>query len=33
MENGEERVLHLESAPAVMAGDKVKIEGERIIRQ
>lgn len=33
MENGEERVLRYETAPGIVAGDKVKIEGERVIRQ
>jgi outer membrane lipoprotein SlyB len=33
MENGEERVLHFDTAPGVMAGDKVKVEGEHITRQ
>lgn len=33
MENGEERVLHYKTAPGVMAGDKVKVEGEHVVRQ
>ena len=33
MENGEERVLRFETAPGVMAGDKVKIEGDKIVRK
>lgn len=33
MENGEELVLRFETAPGVMAGDKVKVEGEKIVRQ
>ena len=33
MENGEERVLRYNTAPGVMAGDKIKIEGENIVRQ
>lgn len=33
MESGEERVLRSETAPGVMAGDKVKVEGEHISRQ
>jgi outer membrane lipoprotein SlyB len=33
MENGEERVLRYETAPGVMAGDKVKVEGEHIARR
>ena len=33
MENGEERVLRYETAPGVMAGDKIKVEGERIVRR
>ena len=32
MENGEERVLRYKTAPGVMAGDKVKVEGEHIAR-
>ena len=33
MDNGEERVLRYETAPGVMAGDKIKVEGEQIARQ
>ncbi len=33
MENGEERVLHYTTAPGVMSGDKVKVEGEHLARQ
>lgn len=33
MENGEERVLRYTTAPGVMSGDKVKVEGEKIVRQ
>ncbi len=33
MENGEERVLRYTTAPGVMAGDKIKVEGEKIARQ
>ncbi len=33
MENGEERVLRYKTAPGVLAGDKVKVEGEHIARQ
>jgi outer membrane lipoprotein SlyB len=33
MENGEEQVLRYNTAPGVMAGDKIKIEGENIVRQ
>jgi outer membrane lipoprotein SlyB len=33
MENGEVHVLRYATAPGVMAGDKIRIEGEQIIRQ
>ncbi len=33
MENGDIRVLRHETAPGVVAGDKVRIEGERIVRR
>lgn len=33
MENGEQRVLRYETAPGVMAGDKVKVEGDRVVGQ
>lgn len=33
MENGEEHVLRYKTAPGVMAGDKIRIEGENIVRQ
>ena len=33
MENGEERVLRMTTAPGVTAGDKVTVEGEHITRQ
>lgn len=33
MESGEERVLRHETAPGVVAGDKVKIENDHVIRQ
>lgn len=33
MENGEQRVLRYKTAPGVMAGDKIKVEGEKIVRQ
>lgn len=33
MENGEERVLRYKTAPGVMADDKVKVEGEHVVRQ
>ena len=33
MENGEERVLRYETVPGVMAGDKVKVEGEHLARR
>jgi outer membrane lipoprotein SlyB len=32
MENGEERVLRYATTPAVMAGDKIRIEGDQIVR-
>lgn len=32
MENGEERVLRYKTTPGVMAGDKIKLEGEKIVR-
>lgn len=32
MENGEERVISSKTVPGVMAGDKVKVEGERLVR-
>lgn len=31
--NGEERVIHYSTAPGVMAGDRIKVEGEKIVRQ
>jgi outer membrane lipoprotein SlyB len=33
LENGEERTLRHTVAPAVVAGDKVKIEGEQVVKQ
>ncbi|MBA4382890.1 MAG: hypothetical protein C0406_10020 [Sideroxydans sp.] len=33
LENGEERTLRHTAAPAVVAGDKVKIEGEQVVKQ
>jgi len=33
MENGEEHILRYNTAPGVMSGDKIKIEGENIVRQ
>ncbi|MFZ2160870.1 MAG: glycine zipper 2TM domain-containing protein [Sideroxyarcus sp.] len=33
MDSGEERILRYETAPGVMAGDKIKVEGEQITRQ
>ncbi len=33
MENGEEHVLRYKTVPGVMAGDKIRIEGENIVRQ
>jgi outer membrane lipoprotein SlyB len=33
MDNGEEQVLRYNTAPGVMAGDKIKIEGEQIVRR
>lgn len=33
MENGEVHVLRYTTAPGVMAGDKIRIEGEQIVRQ
>lgn len=33
MENGAEQVLRYKTAPGVMAGDKIRIEGENIVRQ
>lgn len=33
MENGEELVLRHETAPGVVAGDKVKVEGNYVVRQ
>ena len=33
LDNGEERVLRYATAPGVMAGDKIKLEGEQIVRQ
>ena len=33
MDNGEERVLRQETAPGVLAGDKVKVEGGQVVRQ
>jgi outer membrane lipoprotein SlyB len=33
LDNGEERVLRSEAAPGVIAGDKIKLEGEKIVRQ
>ena len=32
MDNGEKRVLRYKTAPGVMAGDKIKIEGEKVVR-
>lgn len=31
--NGEERVIRYTTAPGVMAGDMIKVEGEKIVRQ
>lgn len=33
MDNGEERVLRYETAPGVLAGDKVRVEGDRVVKQ
>lgn len=33
LEDGEERIVRSRTVPGVMAGDKVRIEGERVIRQ
>lgn len=33
MENGEERTLRHETAPGVVAGDKVKVENEKVVKQ
>lgn len=33
LENGEERTLRHTAAPAIVAGDKVKIEGEQVVKQ
>ncbi len=33
MESGEERVMRQETLPGVLAGDKVKVEGDHIVRQ
>lgn len=33
MENGEARVLHYKTSPAVMAGDKIRVDGEKITRR
>jgi len=33
LENGEERTLRHTAAPAVVAGDKIKIEGEQVVKQ
>jgi len=33
LENGEERTLRQTTAPALVAGDKVKIEGEQVVKQ
>lgn len=33
LENGEEHVVRSKTVPGVMAGDKVKIEGEHVVRQ
>jgi outer membrane lipoprotein SlyB len=33
MDNGEKRVLRYKTAPGFMAGDKVKFEGDKIVRQ
>lgn len=33
MDNGEKRVLHYKTAPGLMAGDKIKVEGEKIVRR
>ena len=33
MDNGEKRVLRYKTAPGVMEGDKIKVEGEKLVRQ
>ena len=33
MDNGEKRVLRYKTAPGLMAGDKIKVEGEKIVRR
>ncbi len=33
LENGEERVVRQKTLPGVAAGDKVKVEGEQVVRQ
>lgn len=33
MDNGEKRVLRYKTAPGVMAGDKIRVEGEKLVRQ
>ncbi len=33
MDNGEKRVLRYKTAPGFMAGDKIKLEGDKIVRQ
>lgn len=33
MDNGEKRVLRYKTTPGVMAGDKIRVEGEKIVRQ
>lgn len=33
MENGEERLLRVANIPGVVTGDKVKVEGDRVVRQ
>ncbi len=33
MDDGAERVLRLKSAPGVMAGDKVRVDGEHLVRR
>lgn len=33
MDNGEERILRHETAPGVLAGDKVRVEGDLVVKQ
>jgi hypothetical protein len=33
MDNGEKRVLSYKTAPDFMAGDKIRVEGEKLVRQ